>query len=547
MSSTQPVSLPLLQKLPPSPTSFIIYHSILRKQIKIVRKQLGLTETSAYDKVKESLKDGSFVNSMPFECIWVLVLNAERAWAYGMQLKTEYQTNSQGGSSAMRQHSIRRFTKAAKWANFLKENASKYLDERGTIEIEAYHNWLQGTVELEREKYADAARMFSEANKVYQQLATVGSMETRARYAKRSAEIANLLQYSQYELSRKSGDDSAELAVIQNLLTQGSAAHMLNDKLEQVLEEERTKQAASMETVTFLNREIAVQNERVRVSILKAQSLEKDLQNQKNTDQKLRFYEKLLLAYGDGVRILQEDVRKNASNSGQDYVEQSRLLNTYLNYNYLMSIVKRNELLVQNILRQMSNQTGGSDKQTRTPQEVAHLYDVILQNIEEMQDLPEIDSDSQLSNDLESKQIYNRSFKLYFLAASYEHAGKSREAHALLKHTLSVIGAAKTKAQKNSELLSNLNELEAKAKKDMLQGHAQSYLEANTAQAASSSVIANLDQYQSNDKVPELIAFPPNFEKIPCKPMFFDIAGNNVELPNFKEQGQQKKGWFGIW
>lgn len=539
---TAQVSLPLLSQLPPPPTSFITYHDILRKQIRKLRSKIGLKEPQDYSKVEQVFRDNDKTVLSDTDKInhhiWLLVLNAERAWAQGMQLKTEYQTGS--SKSSVKRHSQKRFAKAAKWARFVKDHCSQFLDERGVIEVESYENWLQATYALETEDYANAAKLFSEARSVYAKLKEVGALQARSVYAKRCSEIDNLIKYCQYELTRKSGD-SGEIQVIQNLLTDEDTAQMLNNRLESVLEEERKKQAASMETVQFLGEEIPVQNERVRVAILKAQGLEKNLPNQKSNEGKLKMYERLLLAYDEGMRILQEDVRKNSTN--EEFVQQSRLLNTFLSYNHLMSIVNRNELLVEKIVRQMSR-----DDSNQGPQDVAHLYDVILQNVEEISDLPQIDSSADMMDTLEAKRAYYRSFKVYYLAMSYQKVNKVREAYALLKKALSTVSAAKAKTRNQQDLLSKLNKLEEQSKRSLLQVHSQNYLDSeNSKVRVSKSVMSNMDQYPSDNKIPELIAFPPSFERIPCKPMFFDIAGNNVEVPSFKEEASQKKGWFGIW
>ena len=61
-----------------------------------------------------------------------------------------------------------------------------------------------------------------------------------------------------------------------------------------------------------------------------------------------------------------------------------------------------------------------------------------------------------------------------------------------------------------------------------------------------------------SSKTPNLIKLPLSFEPIPCKPLFFDLALNHLELPSYedkidaKQQQQQAgvkgfiKGFFGF-
>lgn len=56
-------------------------------------------------------------------------------------------------------------------------------------------------------------------------------------------------------------------------------------------------------------------------------------------------------------------------------------------------------------------------------------------------------------------------------------------------------------------------------------------------------------------KQPNLVQFPPDFEPIPCKPLFFDLALNHVSFPPLDDKVEQKgkggltgyiKGIFGF-
>ena len=53
-----------------------------------------------------------------------------------------------------------------------------------------------------------------------------------------------------------------------------------------------------------------------------------------------------------------------------------------------------------------------------------------------------------------------------------------------------------------------------------------------------------------------LVRFPPEFEPIPCKPLFFDLAINHLEMPSLESKlasqdaGGQKAGlggWISGW
>ena len=43
------------------------------------------------------------------------------------------------------------------------------------------------------------------------------------------------------------------------------------------------------------------------------------------------------------------------------------------------------------------------------------------------------------------------------------------------------------------------------------------------------------------NKKANLVTFPPDFEPVPCKPLFFDVAGSMVELPDLSDRIETKK------
>ena len=49
------------------------------------------------------------------------------------------------------------------------------------------------------------------------------------------------------------------------------------------------------------------------------------------------------------------------------------------------------------------------------------------------------------------------------------------------------------------------------------------------------------EQSSSSLKKPNLVNFPPSFQPIPSKPLFFDLALNHLEMPNLEERMEKKK------
>jgi len=70
-------------------------------------------------------------------------------------------------------------------------------------------------------------------------------------------------------------------------------------------------------------------------------------------------------------------------------------------------------------------------------------------------------------------------------------------------------------------------------------------------------LVERLEEYVEDpslaSKKPNLIKFPPEFEPIPAKPLFFDLALSLVQFPSLEDKMEQKQqaggltGYFKGW
>ena len=64
------------------------------------------------------------------------------------------------------------------------------------------------------------------------------------------------------------------------------------------------------------------------------------------------------------------------------------------------------------------------------------------------------------------------------------------------------------------------------------------------------TLLERLDEYVVDPRLPtkkaELVRFPPDFQPIPCKPLFFDLALSHVSFPSLEDKLEQKKQAGGL-
>lgn len=140
---------------------------------------------------------------------------------------------------------------------------------------------------------------------------------------------------------------------------------------------------------------------------------------------------------------------------------------------------------------------------------------------------------------------------------------KWKEAVALYERVNTYVQDAEDhmKSAKDAEsksLLESLNELSEKIKGLHYSVHAASILDEE-------GVTDHISRLSSKDKRPlserlhefledprlstkkaELVPFPPEFEPVPCKPLFFDLALSHVTFPSLEDKIEQKKQAGGI-
>jgi signal recognition particle subunit SRP68 len=213
------------------------------------------------------------------------LVKAERAWSYAMQLR-------EGGATEprKRQHMMRRMTKAKRLSDELMKFCAAKADPRTALEAEAYTCYITGTIELERENWAEALSHFSRVRTVYTELGKVTDAEMVDLCQQRVDEVEPSVRYCEYNLKRTGADAAKAVA---EFSSQGLLAMdpVLRAKLDHVLDESRKEAAKSMETVTVDGKLIPLKNERLRECLIKANELQAGLAKADSADKKSALYD----------------------------------------------------------------------------------------------------------------------------------------------------------------------------------------------------------------------------------------------------------------
>lgn len=504
----------------------------------------------------------------------ILLYTTERAWSHAM----EKRQLPDGPNRRQRIYLIGRLRKAVKWATSFAQLCAAKGDSRTSLEAEAYASYMRGNLLFELDQNWDTAlRNFKSARAVYEELGKYGDLENQILCRERVEELEPSIRYCLHKIG-KSNLQASELLQIGEM--EGPALDLFKTKLEAVMAETRSQQAASMTEFQWLGRRYPISNAKTRVSILKAQELEKDLHGPNAeslpSEKRLVMFDKIFTSYHEAKSCIRNDLvtAGNAENMKDDLNGLDKAVNAVL----LQRTIERNQLLVTIAKSKFTRHRDDKNEKTTKPEELVRLYDLLIQNISDLSDLVTSGRErNQEEVDYEKEcELKSQAFKAercFYLAKSYSLAGERAQAYALYGHARSLADNALKQLEKmvnkDQVLTEELKTLIHSCRSNICIEHASWITEGrkNTEQVVKgvSGISLNgvdkkqqekflaekLDVYEpavgdSSVKVPPRIeAFPPAFQAIPRDPIILDLALDMIEFPSIdKRMKKAPKGFI---
>lgn len=526
------------------------YSQYCARRIRRIRKSLHFPQGTR-NKVVPKKVTVELLNDVRY--LYLPLMDAERSWAYAMQLKEESNTEPR-----KRYHLKSKLKKAVQYADNLATLCnSEKCDARTQLEAQAYLAWMKGNLNFEQEHWKVAIELYTQAKTIYEKLSGAFVDEIREVYVQRVEELSPNIRYCAYNI----GDESA-IEDLRKMRLKAGSGDPMSSKLDELIEKTREKQAATLSEFTWRGRTIPVKNEAVRTFLLSVEESKKSMAAAGTSDSKLSMCETLLKELIEAQQSLRDelkdDVTFKAALRGQkteEKVPNTVYLYTYLSYLKQTKTVERNLLIIE----QMTTPGSKSGK----PQDLARLYDIIIQSMNEIPNLPGLDEDSSLADCIGGQVIGYKAFRCFYVGQTYASQKKWKEAVALYERVNTYIQEAEehmkhTKDAESKLLVSSLSVLREKIKGLHYSVHAASILDVEgvTGQVSRLSskdkrpLSDRLDEYvedpRLSTKKAELVQFPPEFQPIPCKPLFFDLALSHVTFPSLEDKIEQKKQAGGI-
>uniref|UniRef100_A0A3B5LYI1 Signal recognition particle subunit SRP68 n=1 Tax=Xiphophorus couchianus TaxID=32473 RepID=A0A3B5LYI1_9TELE len=536
------------------------YRGYCSRRLRRLRKTLGFKMGNRHKFVGKKITVEILSDS---RYLLLVLMEAERAWSYAMQLKQEANTEPR-----KKFHLLARLRKAAKHSEKLEKLCESHrVDAKTKLEAQAYTAYLTGMVHFELQEWKLAMEAFNKCKTIYEKLESAFTEELAVLYRQRVDEISPNIRYCAYNI----GDQNAINDLMQMRLT-GGGGGMMAEKLEALITQARTKQAATMSEVEWRGRSVPVKIDKARIFLLGLADNEAAIAQAVNEETKEHLYETLLAECRDTIQAVREELkseakqRERSSDNESGKVSNLQFLHSYLTYIKLCTLVKRNESMAHTLQAKLKETGADENKRGPRPQDLIRLYDIVLQSLAELSTLQGLEDDHTFQKEVSLKTLVYKAYRCFFIAQSYVLVKKWSEALVLYERVLKYAKEVQSKSKSLNNSLEDLPDVqeliaEVSAEKYSLQAAAilASFSCAVINKCFPQPLCEHLDNFHLDKtlvgKHPNLVQFPPEFQPIPCKPLFFDLALNHVAFPPLDDKVEQKgkggltgyiKGIFGF-
>ncbi|XP_059640269.1 uncharacterized protein LOC132282561 [Cornus florida] len=502
----------------------------------------------------------------------LVLYTAERAWSHAM----EKRQLPDGPNARQRSYLIGRLRKAVKWSTLFAELCAIKGDTRTSLEAEAYASYMKGNLLFELDQNWDIAlKSFKSARAVYEELGKYGDLENQVLCRERVEELEPNIRYCLHKI----GESNLQTSDLINMgEMEGPALDLFKAKLEAVMAEARSQQAASMTEFFWLGHRFPISNAKTRVFILKAQELEKDLHGPMAeslpAEKRVVTFDKIFAAYHEARSCIRNDLvtAGNSENMKEDLSGLYKAIDAVL----IQRTIERNELLVNVAKNKLTKFRDDKNEKVTKPEELVRLFDQLLQNTADLSDLVHSGRDRTpeevaFVEECALRSLVFRAERCFYLAKSYSLAGKRTESYALYRRACSLADTALKQLQSpssaNQVMVKEMKTLYDDCRSNSCIEHATGIMEEEKAQENLSEKVSavsltgsdkkvekflleRLDTYEStvgdsNTKgVPHIEAFPPAFRAIPRNPIVLDLAYNSIEFPSLESRMKKDKKSF---
>lgn len=421
---------------------------------------------------------------------------------------------------------------------------------------------MAGNLAFHREEHVAALDKFATARRIYTDLSHVGTPSQKELFRSCVAELEPFIRFSEHRLRLQGALTTSILteAASSDWSAGGDSASssLLQAKIELVLLEARKQKVVDLATVAWKQKQIALPSQEVGLALLRPDEISMKLAAVGSADDKKReqLFLELLSAYDTVLKMLKNDISKlqQQSKSGSALVhtdiETLEALEEYVRFTKLTKQVERT-VAVYKQLSQARKAAG----------DVTHILDMLLQSVGEILMVPGLSDFEQLA--FAKYTAYHAVFKAIraaTIARAYQEETKFAEALALYQYASGFLAESEDVLSIHPdardavlhEFVTHLSDelvgaqsrttaqsfLDASLQEDAVRSQFAHLEVTSDAKARKKSLLERQDDYVggSASSAYDIVRLPPDFRAIACKPVLFDMAFSELEMPDISER-----------
>ncbi|KAI8824151.1 uncharacterized protein EV422DRAFT_519111 [Fimicolochytrium jonesii] len=558
------------------------YRQFCARKIARLRKVGGLTQSTPKKKYVRKPVTAELVTGE--KSLQILLFEAERAWAYAMEIKQEVRDEPR-----KKFHMIKRLKRGVEAAKSLQQLCETCADERTVLDVKAYAALLSAYLAFEQQHWEDALNKFAVGRTIYAGLSNTGNSHQATLAQSAIDGIDPSIKFCAYSL-RISGAQTVEIEKLleaqdkkASLGLDALTAHVKNTLAE--FRQEPVEDGA----FKWRGASVAFKNEKIRQGMDEAKRISETRpytfigpsapEGVEALPGVADGYDMLLAKWTEVVALAKSDVREDEiavskvkSSKSDQTTAALRWVLVYATFHRLLTLLTRTNLKVELTKQQIKTQARGTPrKKAAKPEDVLRLYDAVLQAANDFLKYPEVEADAGLHSLVQSAVYVIKAERAAYLAETLSRQGKRDEATTLLEraseHATQGRALIESSARRQSSVAGEDDEddsavilelrkavvaIDGAVRAATVRARAQSYLQnkedvdtvadgvadmsiqnGSQAKAPRQPLISNLDTYiPTFDRTnPNLVSFPPQLAPVPYKPLFFDMAYNGIDFP----------------
>jgi len=255
----------------------------------------------------------------------------------------------------------------------------------------------------------------------------------------------------------------------------------------------------------------------------------------------VEMYEDILVELRDAIQVVRDGLNSEKEQS-QGAKGKPSLLLSYLLYLRLRLTNARTELMIE---------------EKANPKDCIRLLEMILHNYQEMLTIPGLEADEEFESEIHHLNFIFKARRCQYLALIYMANKKWGVGFKLYNRSVEYAEKAAKGLPADSPHLKTVEKIKAKAESSRLESRSRAVV-SNTSKYGLATeftkpekqLLDRLDEFVYDEslttKEPNLVRpFPCDFKAIPTKPVFFDLAGHQINFPEeeleAKVRGQSPK------